>query len=418
MRTVALINKVPEISESPLWEVTEGQKDELDLSPYIEDPNDMRIDLSLSTDAPNVTVDRLSLEVEYDEWLSNHTIEVNLTDGEDTIVFTIDITVINVNDFPVITSEPETTGEVGSGYEYSVTYTDVDPFDVHVFFLDAAPIGMEISESGLITWTPTESQIGDNFIDMALSDGGIYIHQSWTIVVTGEVNEPPTFTNDPAVAHLAGTAYTWDAEADDPDGDALTFELTTGPVDATLDAATGQLIWETLADERDTSENVEFVMQVTDGSHTVQIPWTLVLSYPANEPPVIKPGLEKLKVKEQTTIDLSQYVSDPDDPDEDLYWKYDENSPIFGAHIDGNTLVITPKPLSRGTGLLILELHDPWGMEDTFELTVEIETKEASDETESIMWWILLGVLAVVIIVLLVTRDKWRPVKPSNLMEE
>ncbi|GAH78601.1 unnamed protein product, partial [marine sediment metagenome] len=48
MRTLALINKVPEISESPLWEITEGQKDELDLSPYIEDLNDLRIDLSLS----------------------------------------------------------------------------------------------------------------------------------------------------------------------------------------------------------------------------------------------------------------------------------------------------------------------------------------------------------------------------------
>ncbi len=420
MRTIALINKAPDISESPLWEVTEGQEDVLDLEPYIVDTNDLKIDLSLSTDAPGVTVNRLRLMVEYDDWLADHSIEVSVTDGEDTTTFTVEITVINVNDDPFFTSEPGTTAEVDFLYEYIVTYTDVDPDDVITFTLDAGPEGMEISGSGHITWTPTEAQMGDHTVDVALSDGYIYLHQIWTITVTGPVNGPPAFTNDPPETHPAGTTYTWDAAAADPDGDGLTFDLTTAPEEATFDAATGIIIWEPAADKRDTSEDVDFVMTVTDGKLTDEISWTVVLSYPVNEPPVITAGLDKVKVKVESSIDLSQYMSDPDDPTVDLYWDHDEDSPIFGARIDGNTLIITPKPESKGTGTLILELHDPWGMVDTFELTVEIDTKEGGDGTESVfsIWWILLIVLAVVIVLLLMTRDKWRPKTDLEMTEE
>jgi len=419
-RLISLINKVPDISESPLWEVTEEQVDMLDLEPYLVDPNDLKIDLSLTTDAPGVTVDRLRLSVEYDDWIPDHSIEVNVTDGEDTTTFTIIITMINVNDDPIITSEPGLTGEVDYEYEYIVTYTDVDPDDIHTFSLDAGPAGMEIDGSGRITWTPTEAQMGEHTVDIALSDGWIYLHQVWTITVTGPINGPPTFTNDPSETHLAGTTYTWDAEANDPDSDVLTFELTTAPEEATLDAATGQLIWEPAADKRDTSEDVDFVMTVTDGKLTDEISWTVVLSYPGNEPPVITDGLDKVKVKEETSIDLSQYMSDPDDPMEDLYWDHDEDSPDFGARIEGNTVIITPRPESKSTGTLILELHDPWGMVDTFELEVKIDTKEGGDDTESVVsiWWILLIALAAVIILLLVTRDKWRPKKETEATEE
>ncbi|MCK5253207.1 MAG: hypothetical protein KAQ96_09660, partial [Thermoplasmata archaeon] len=197
MRTIALINKVPGISESPQWEVTEEEVDVLDLEPYIVDPNDLKIDLSLSTDAPGVTVDRLRLTVEYDDWQANHSIEVNVTDGEDTTMFTIEITVINVNDDPFYTSEPGTAAEVDNLYEYIITYTDVDPYDIITFSLDAAPVGMEIDGSGRITWTPTEAQMGDHTVDVALTDGWIYLHQIWTITVTGPVNGPPAFSNDP-----------------------------------------------------------------------------------------------------------------------------------------------------------------------------------------------------------------------------
>ena len=418
--TLGLINMVPTIGESPLWEVTEEQEDVLDLEPYIGDPNDLKIDLSLSTDAPGVTVDRLRLTVEYDDWMADHTIEVNVTDGEDTTTFTINITVLNVNDDPVITSEPGTEAEVGIGYEYIFTYTDVDPSDVYLITLDAAPVGMEISESGRVTWTPTGAQIGDHAVDLALTDGWMYLHQIWTITVTGPVNGPPAFTNDPSEAHMAGTTYTWDAEATDPDGDALTFELTTGPTEATLDTATGQLIWEPAADKRETSENVNFVMKVTDGKLTAESSWTVVLSYPGNEPPVITAGLEDVKVKVQRDIDLTQYMSDPDDPDEDLYWDYDEDSEFFGADVDGNTLTIIPRPESKGTGTIILELHDPWGLVDTFELTVKVDTKGASTESESFgsFWWILLIVLAAVIVLLYMSQNKWRPKKDTKAMEE
>jgi hypothetical protein len=87
------------------------------------------------------------------------------------------------NSSPVIESTPITTAKEGAAYTYEVEATDPNG-DTLTYSLTAGPDGMTInSNTGVISWTPTESQIGDNEVVVEVSDGSRSETQSFTITV-------------------------------------------------------------------------------------------------------------------------------------------------------------------------------------------------------------------------------------------
>lgn len=401
-RTVALVNLVPDISRSPTWNITEGDTAILDLAPYLVDGNDAVTDLTLTTDAPNVTVDQRRLTALYDEWQEDHTIEVIVSDGENSTTFSIDIHVINVNDLPIITSEPGKAAAVSIAYSYQVTFLDEDSWDSHNFSLDSSPAGMQVSASGLVTWTPTAGQEGPQGVDLVVNDGYASVHQYWTITVTERpTDEPPAFTNSAPTTHAAGTKYTFDADATDPDSPSIAFSLVEGPSGATVNPTTGLLEWTPAADKRDTSDNVDFVLRVTDGRNAVDLEWTVALSYPDNDPPTIASSVPKtVKVTRPTSVNLGEYMSDPDDANVDLTWTATTDSNIVEVHMNGNHLVITPKEGKEGKAKVTLTLADPWAESDSTEITLDINT--VSDEGGALGGSMLYIVIAIVVVVVIV----------------
>jgi len=84
---------------------------------------------------------------------------------------------------PVIESDPITTAKEGAVYAYDVEATDPNE-DILTYSLTVSPTGMTInSTTGVITWTPTESQIGENEVVVEVSDGSKSATQSFTITV-------------------------------------------------------------------------------------------------------------------------------------------------------------------------------------------------------------------------------------------
>ena len=100
----------------------------------------------------------------------------------DSLPATVSITVTPVNDAPVITSTPVLTAVVGVQYTYQVVATDPenDPLD---YSLTSPPVGMTISGTGLVTWTPTAA--GPQPVTVNVSDGSLPATQSFTIEVSG-----------------------------------------------------------------------------------------------------------------------------------------------------------------------------------------------------------------------------------------
>jgi RHS repeat-associated protein len=89
------------------------------------------------------------------------------------------------NHAPDIISEPVITATVGQPYGYDVEATDPDTGDVLTFSLVEKPGGMTIdSLTGLIQWTPTTDQVGDNTVKVKVEDqGGLFDEQSFTATV-------------------------------------------------------------------------------------------------------------------------------------------------------------------------------------------------------------------------------------------
>ncbi len=77
------------------------------------------------------------------------------------------------NNPPTITSTPVTTGTQGVAYDYQVIASDVDVGDTLSYALITPPTGMTIDAgTGLISWTPSSVQLGDNAVTVEVTDNG------------------------------------------------------------------------------------------------------------------------------------------------------------------------------------------------------------------------------------------------------
>lgn len=165
--------------------------------------------------------------------------------GPDTLQITVASPPPPPNQAPKITTSPDITGTVGQLYTYDVDATDPDISDILGYSLQVAAPGMLIdSLSGLISWTPTEA--GDFEITAKVQDqGGFSDTQNYTLTINAAppANRAPQITSTPVTTATVGQLYSYDADATDPDGDALTYDLTQSPDGMTIDATTGLIQW-------------------------------------------------------------------------------------------------------------------------------------------------------------------------------
>ena len=86
-------------------------------------------------------------------------------------------------------------------YTYDVDAIDPDG-DVLVYSLSISPAGMTIQpDTGLIEWTPSASQVGDQSVTVSVSDGpagGGPVNQSFVVAVRAE-NQPPYIASIPVL---------------------------------------------------------------------------------------------------------------------------------------------------------------------------------------------------------------------------
>jgi RHS repeat-associated protein len=148
-------------------------------------------------------------------------------------------------DEPSIYKRPLTSGEIQAIFHADLPgkCSGEPPAGIR---LAAFPVGMTIDgATGHIQWTPAPSQVGPQNITVEVVDGhGGTAQQSFTVVVAAaSINRPPAIISSPIFLAAAGLPYSYDADAVDPEGDALTFELLTAPVGMSIDPNTGAIHW-------------------------------------------------------------------------------------------------------------------------------------------------------------------------------
>ncbi len=149
------------------------------------------------------------------------------------------------NEAPSITSAPVTAASEDSLYSYDVDAADPNPGDAITFSLNTAPAGMTINSStGVILWTPTNTDVGNHSIVVRAEDaGGLFDTQSFDILVAN-VNDAPSIISTPVASATEDAFYSYDVNASDPDvGDTLTFWLDTSPVGMSINSSSGLIEW-------------------------------------------------------------------------------------------------------------------------------------------------------------------------------
>ncbi len=172
------------------------------------------------------------------------TVEVTDSRGnKSTQRFPINVSQVVRNQEPIITSRAIFRARVDALYQYDVNAIDPEGNAIS-YSLVTAPTGMQIdSTNGLISWTPTTAQAGSHLVQVAAQDsaGGRSIQR---FAVLARINQAPVIVSHALTSVALGEAYHYDLQVTDVEGDALGYELVTGPVGMTIDSF-GRVNWQT-----------------------------------------------------------------------------------------------------------------------------------------------------------------------------
>ncbi|WP_196158931.1 putative Ig domain-containing protein [Reinekea sp. G2M2-21] len=173
------------------------------------------------------------------------------------------------NTAPSILSTPISPAFAGEEYQYAVIASDPEN-DPLTHTVTPALAGLAIDDNGLLTWTPTEDQLGLHQLVVRVEDGRAWVTQTFTLEVVeaqtpdenGNTNTAPEITSTPRTQAVADAEYQYQVTAIDADGDALTFAAMTIPANATF-STDGLLTWMPTQDQVGIED---IVLSVSDGN--------------------------------------------------------------------------------------------------------------------------------------------------------
>jgi len=152
---------------------------------------------------------------------------------------------------PSIVSLPPRIALVGAPYTYQVDAYDPEGEPL-AYEVVAGPTGLTVDPTtGLVDWTP-QSAGTETVALRAIDPAGGVGAQVFDVEVAG-FNGPPMIVSSPEPDATVGAPWYYDVNALDPEGHALTYELTGGPGGVTIDEATGLLRWTPTAADLGTS---------------------------------------------------------------------------------------------------------------------------------------------------------------------
>lgn len=145
---------------------------------------------------------------------------------------------------PVVTSNAPTSAVVGQLYLYPLSASDENVGDT-VSFTVGGPTYMNMLQETppKVYWIPQANQLGANTVTITAEDNhGSCSKQQYTVTVYPS-NAPPTITSTAPTSATQHSQYLYAIAANDPNGDALTFGLDSGPTGMTISSTTGLIRW-------------------------------------------------------------------------------------------------------------------------------------------------------------------------------
>lgn len=277
--TVGEVNQPPHLEPIPDASINEGVLYTFTAVASDADRPANTLTFSLAPGAPaGATIDPVTGQFTWTpteaQGPGGYNLTVRVTDNgvpplEDSIRFTL--AVREVNNAPLFTTVGPQTVNEGETLKVTLSAADPDtpPTTIQYSLEGNVPAGMKLDPAtGVITWTPTEAQGPGSYVIIARATENnadrLSVAQSFGVTVR-EVNQAPTLAplKDFSVENGATIAFTASAADADLPAQRLSFSLGTGaPAGATLDAQTGEFLWQTPPDVGATTNRITLV--VTD----------------------------------------------------------------------------------------------------------------------------------------------------------
>jgi len=280
---VANVNDPPVITSDPVLEVNKNEAYNYTLEFNDPDNDPLTVEISQKPDWMQFEESILTLTGIPDNGdVGVHDITILISDGTETVEQSFQVTVIDYNHPPVITSEPDTVVDQGALFSYQIIVSDPDQ-DVLNFSFPGKPDWLTFNPiTHTLSGIPEQEDVGISTVSIHISDGTAEIVQDFQLTVI-DVNDPPEILSSPVLTVYEDSVYSYSFLAQDVDGDELTFTAVVLPdwltFDVTLRNLTGT----------PTNEHVgihDVKIRVSDGKghvdHSFQI---TVLN--VNDPPVL-----------------------------------------------------------------------------------------------------------------------------------
>jgi len=207
----------------------------------------------------------------------------------------VDIIETPVNNAPTVTSTALVTSTVALAYSYSITANDSDDDTITLSASTLADWLTFDVDTGALTGTPEESDIGSHDVTLLVSDGSDEVTQNFTITVVAAdiepVNSAPTIKSAALLTSTVALTYSYTLTATDSDDDEITLSATTSPDWLTFDVSTGLLTG--TPQDSDIGAH-EIALLVSDGTDEVSQNFTITVQAAADE--VVLPVIEQFRI--------------------------------------------------------------------------------------------------------------------------
>jgi hypothetical protein len=316
--TVASSNIVPTISGTPATTATVGAQ--YSFTPTAADGDGGTLTFSIANQPSwatfSTTTGRLQGTPGSAHIGTFANVGISVSDGQDSAQLAPFSIVVGAapNQPPTISGSPPTAVTVGTAYSFQPTASDPDGGTL-TFSIANRPAWATFNNStGRLQGTPTSANVGTfSGIGIGVSDGqgGNAQLATFSITVGGLPNQPPTISGSPSTTVTAGTAYSFQPAASDPDGGTLMFSIVNRPAWATFSTTTGRLQGTPTSTDVGTFSGIGIGVSDGQGGSAQLANFQIVVSAPPNRPPTIS-GSPTTAVTVGTAYSFTPVSGDPD----------------------------------------------------------------------------------------------------------
>ncbi len=308
-----------------------------------------------------------------------------------------------LNQAPVIISEPIINATEDQLYSYQVEASDPNG-DTLTYTFTIKPEGMDInSESGLVSWTPTNNQVGTHKIIIEISDGKQSITQSFEIEVINVNNSPQILSYSPTNIDIKineGDSVKFEIQAQDIDlNTTLSYQWLLNGKKVSSSTGSGndsKSSWIYSASYGDYSQKIVKVL-VSDGELEDYIQWNIAIndtSPPASptlntitSPTNISPQILSGTKEASTSVWINGTEVVPLDSSTD--WSYSYNLSEGPNNISITSRDAAGNESASITTTIILDTDAPEAptLDDVVSPTnVSLQTLSGTKETNTSIW--------------------------------